>query len=136
MLKAIIYRSKYYSLDKPTMDDIVSKARQNNGKLNVTGALCSGKGSFVQYIEGGKDDVDVIFGKINQDTRHHNIKVLGSFDINERKFKNWHMAFISLQNLTEKEIDTLLVSEDLIFDDIINILLKSVKLKQDLFPDV
>lgn len=76
------------------MVELLSKARQNNEQLGVTGLLLyDGVGTFIQALEGDKDKVENLFSHIKKDRRHKRINTLGIREIGERTFGNWCMGF-------------------------------------------
>ncbi len=94
------------------LNNILEKAKQNNGQRGVTGMLLVRSGVFFQQLEGEKKEVLDIFQKIVKDKRHENIEILIETEIDgaSRMFPNWHMGFIGeIQKNAEHErlVDTL-----------------------------
>ncbi len=52
-------------------------------------------GKFLQVLEGRKEDVNEIFGKISQDPRHKKVSVIIEGYLEKRNFDAWHMSFKS-----------------------------------------
>ena len=44
-------------------------------------------------LEGDRDEVGALYGKIRRDTRHHTILTLGDGEIAGRMFSEWAMGF-------------------------------------------
>jgi hypothetical protein len=76
------------------IDGILQAARNNNRKLDVTGALLYNDGFFAQVLEGPRTGIEKIFEKIQRDNRHNNITVLETSAITSRDFPDWSMAFV------------------------------------------
>ncbi|MDX3909803.1 MAG: BLUF domain-containing protein [Sphingobium sp.] len=79
-----------------TLDDcnlLLAKARINNRRLNVTGALLFNTKRFLQAIEGEQQTVRALFDRISKDTRHNGIVLLNERMLEERQFGRWAMAF-------------------------------------------
>jgi hypothetical protein len=84
--------------------DLLSKARKNNSRLNVTGMLLYHDGNFLQVLEGEEDDVRPLFETISQDPRHQSVIKLIERPITERMFGEWSMAFRTLDDLPTGEL--------------------------------
>lgn len=82
------------STDIAMIDEILAKARQQNAKVDVTGALLFTEGRFVQALEGDRNDVRATFDRIEADPRHANVEILSSQFSDRRRFKQWSMAFV------------------------------------------
>lgn len=72
---------------------MLDKSREYNQKNKITGCLLYYHGEFVQYIEGNQVKVLRLFDKIKMDSRHSKIELLLHGHIDEREFKEWHMAY-------------------------------------------
>jgi len=84
-LSQIIYASaaeKQYSATELT--EILNNAREHNDSKGISGILVYRKGSFLQVLEGPKDELDVLYARIVKDPRHSNIKLLFKGDIEEK----------------------------------------------------
>jgi len=81
------------------IDKILSEAEKHNTQVGITGELIYRNGIFLQLLEGRKEDVELILGRILLDhQRHENLKVLLKQPMVERIFPNWSMAFVKLDN--------------------------------------
>jgi hypothetical protein len=93
-MKNIVYMSTSVTLpDDDQLIEILTSARKNNLKHNVSGVLLYSEGVFIQVLEGNEADVDLIFAKIQADTRHKNIMPLIDAPIQQRDFADWTMGF-------------------------------------------
>lgn len=98
--------SKKTHLDE--IKQIITKAKYNNAKFDITGFLAHGKGIFFQWLEGPEENVVNLMKLIIQDQRHFNVVILiHEKNIDQREFKDWNMAEINV-----KEIE-LLIKETL-----------------------
>jgi hypothetical protein len=94
----LIYISKSTNpMPEEELLDILKVARPNNEKRNITGMLLYAKGLFIQLLEGDEDQVTQVFGKIGQDSRHYDIRVLIKGRKEERSYANWTMGFENLR---------------------------------------
>jgi hypothetical protein len=78
--------------------DLLAFARENNGKLAVTGMLLYREGSFMQVLEGRPANVHRLYTRIESDPRHHEIKSILREPIAERIFPDWSMGFQDLDS--------------------------------------
>ncbi len=76
------------------VDDILAVARDRNASVDVTGALLFTEGRFVQVLEGDRDTVHEVFGRIGGDPRHADVEILSAQYSDRRRFKEWSMAFV------------------------------------------
>lgn len=56
------------------------------------------EGNFLQYLEGTEEDVNALFARILDDTRHHGLFVLERGDIDDRAFSAWTMGYKRFEN--------------------------------------
>lgn len=95
----LMYTSTYSGSLEKMPDDlshIVSSARKNNAKNDITGVLFSDHGKFVQILEGDKESVHSLVEIIRKDTRHTNLSILIDEACEERGLTNWHMESFKL----------------------------------------
>jgi hypothetical protein len=84
--------------------EILNEARRYNEKYHITGVLLYSEGTFIQVLEGKDEDVDFVFQKIEQDTRHKNVLVLMDEPLPERNFPGWAMGFTSINAATSQQL--------------------------------
>jgi hypothetical protein len=89
--KRLIYRSQPFGFDNSVLAGILSAARRNNPRLDITGALICRHDLYLQLIEGPAEAIDALFARIAADDRHANVEVLLSEPMGERMFPNWAM---------------------------------------------
>jgi len=76
--------------------ELLTRSRENNSKLGLTGMLLYKNGEFMQILEGSEQAVRTLVAKIQQDRRHNNVvKVIEGF-YPERQFPYWYMGFQDL----------------------------------------
>lgn len=81
------------------VDAILQEANRHNAKNDITGQLIYRAGTFVQFLEGRKDRIECLLGRILLDNnRHENVKVLLKQDLIERVFPHWSMAYKKLDD--------------------------------------
>eukprot|EP01065_Artemidia_motanka_P004083 TRINITY_DN11970_c0_g1_i1.p1 TRINITY_DN11970_c0_g1~~TRINITY_DN11970_c0_g1_i1.p1 ORF type:complete len:584 (+),score=208.46 TRINITY_DN11970_c0_g1_i1:48-1754(+) len=88
------------------------RAATSNRRLGVTGALLFSltSGQFFQLLEGDADDVDGLFSRICEDKRHRDVTVLRRQSVDGRRFPQWAMHTLNLQDFDKEEqpVQTLL----------------------------
>jgi hypothetical protein len=69
-----------------SMAQILGASVVNNRRDSVTSALMVHQGWCLQGIEGGRHDIDRLMGRIRQDPRHRDVRVLSDKPIAARRF--------------------------------------------------
>ena len=80
-------------------DSILDSSRQHNIANGITGILCYGGGLYLQAIEGGRKQVNELYGHIIRDARHKDVALLHYEEITERRFGGWTMGKVNLSKL-------------------------------------
>jgi hypothetical protein len=92
---AIVYASaETKPFSAAALADLLSKARENNRVLDVSGMLLHHNGSFLQVLEGEESVVDPLFQKIAKDPRHTRMMTIKRASISQRAFPDWSMGFV------------------------------------------
>jgi len=100
MLVRLLYVSR--ALDpkaEEETDSILDSSRQYNIANGITGILCYGGGIYLQAIEGGRKQVNELYGHILRDARHKDVVLLHYQEITERRFGGWTMGKVNLSKL-------------------------------------
>jgi hypothetical protein len=97
MLVRLLYASRAkVPLTPETIDAILAASRKDNPQLGITGLLCHSGDIFMQVLEGGREQVNQLYTRICQDTRHHDVVLLRYEEITERRFAGWTMGQVNL----------------------------------------
>ena len=80
---------------------ILAQSRKNNPRLGITGLLCCTGDTFIQVLEGGRDQVSALFNIIVRDDRHIDVQILLYEEISERRFGNWTMGEVNIQGTNQ-----------------------------------
>ena len=96
-MESDLYQVIYASAEtRPMQEDellgMLKLAREKNKRLGITGMLLHCDGSFIQALEGPKDQVMDLINVIRQDPRHDRIAVLFEGPIKKRSFSQWSMG--------------------------------------------
>lgn len=76
--------------------DLLQSARLKNTENNITGMLLYSEGTFMQVLEGKKEDIHRVYNAIQADKRYRNIIVMITGMLNKRIFSKWSMSFASV----------------------------------------
>ncbi len=90
---------------KEELISLLNQSRQSNAALRVTGILVYYKKHFFQVLEGEKDIVFDLFRIIKQDKRHASVILMHDQPIEERRFKDWTMAFLNLNEIDKCQLE-------------------------------
>ncbi|MDQ2783245.1 MAG: BLUF domain-containing protein [Actinomycetota bacterium] len=95
----LIYRSRDCIPAEEREDelgDLFARARSNNERRNITGALLLSGQWFVQVLEGEEADVRSLFATIQGDPRHDGVELLFEGLTDTRTFAHWSMAKVAM----------------------------------------
>ena len=81
---------------------ILEAAFRNNAELDVTGALFFGNNYFLQFLEGPRDNVNLIYHKISLDDRHTRLQILEFKEVGCRYFEEWSMKYVRFPHVIAK----------------------------------
>lgn len=107
MLNNKLYRLCYASTatEKCTalqVGSILEAAYRKNVELNITGALFFGNNYFLQFLEGGRGNINHLYSTIYHDERHTNLQVLEFKEVDSRYFEKWSMKYVQFPYVIEK----------------------------------
>jgi hypothetical protein len=89
----LIYASrKSGAVDGRALRRIAETARRLNGAMDVTGVLLSCADAFLQVLEGERIEVMSVFKRIDRDSRHDAVAVIGIDARVKRIFAAWPMG--------------------------------------------
>lgn len=77
------------------LSDILAKARAFNEKHQIYGVLYYAEGKYFQCLEGEKEQLDMLFSRIQQDSRHTQIIRFEDQPIEEIHFSRWSMKYVN-----------------------------------------
>lgn len=100
MLVRLLYASRAHADNMAgAIESIVAQSRAHNPERGITGILCYGGEIFMQVIEGGRSEVNELYGHIVRDTRHRDVVLLKYDEITERRFAGWTMGHVNLDKI-------------------------------------
>lgn len=86
--------SSTYLLSQRDLERLLEEARSKNENSGVTGILLYYDGSFLQILEGPKDQVEDTYRRISYDPRHKGLIRLLCRSFPTRSFSNWTMGYV------------------------------------------
>lgn len=94
MLSRLIYASEAAeSLNPDKVEALLAQARVNNERRDLTGMLIFNSRCFLQALEGDRETLSALYGRLTQDSRHRRLLLLSFEAIGERQFPGWSMGF-------------------------------------------
>ncbi|MDE2584480.1 MAG: BLUF domain-containing protein [Betaproteobacteria bacterium] len=106
----LVYESQASdSLVEADVLDILKKSQTRNNQAGISGLLLFQGGRFLQFIEGRAVEVERLFERISQDSRHREIRTLVTMTGDRLLMPTWAMAYTSptLDHTTASEAFTL-----------------------------
>ncbi len=86
------------AFQKSELLELLTKAREKNRLMGVTGLLLYKEGDFIQLLEGEREAVRRLFETIQADPRHSGTIVLHEGEADQRLFADWSMGFRDLSD--------------------------------------
>lgn len=104
-LHAIAYVSQARSALAPQeLDALLADATAFNRMAGVTGVLMFDGERFLQYLEGPRDGLDSVYGRVLNASVHHGVRQLAAGAVGTRWFPHWTMANRRIDSLTMTHI--------------------------------
>lgn len=95
MLYELLYTStSERDMDEYALLDLLIEARDKNVRLGITGLLVHQQQSFIQLLEGEKEQVLELYRSICADSRHTTATTVFEEEIEFRSFADWSMAYL------------------------------------------
>lgn len=107
MLVRLLYASRAVApIDDRMLDAILDHSRTYNRERGITGILCANEAgsSFLQVLEGGRDEINRLYNRIVRDPRHTDLVLLEYAEIQERRFAHWRMGRVDLSRVNPSTI--------------------------------
>lgn len=89
------YRQQYQEL-ADSIEQIRTESTQRNMSQGIGGVLYYYKGSFFQYLEGPRQNIDRLVNTIEVDPRHRGFKLMYDQPITEQRAPDWGLKYVSL----------------------------------------
>ncbi|SMC19255.1 Sensors of blue-light using FAD [Andreprevotia lacus DSM 23236] len=93
MLVRLIYASRAQeTISNEMVDAILQSARKHNATNGITGVLAYGNDVFLQALEGGREQVNLLYQRLGRDARHTDLTVLDYGEVDARQYAGWSMG--------------------------------------------
>ncbi|PTS82366.1 blue light sensor protein [Pseudomonas sp. HMWF032] len=94
MLVRLTYASRAsHSVSAELIRDILDSSQRNNPSKGLTGMLCCNADSFLQALEGPRSEVNALYNRLADDSRHKDLTILDYAEINVRRYSTWSMGW-------------------------------------------
>jgi hypothetical protein len=90
---------------------ILNSASKKNPTRGITGFLAFNESNFLQVIEGGTSAINLLYGSISRDQRHHGLHLISFREIPERQFPHFAMGDCNLTMVDSTAIERYVDSE-------------------------
>lgn len=87
----LIYSSTPFGYDRADLNNILIKARLNNARDEISGALICRRDVYLQYLEGPPAPVQAVYARIVGDDRHVEVRLRSTAPQEARLFGEWAM---------------------------------------------
>ncbi|SEP21985.1 Sensors of blue-light using FAD [Salinihabitans flavidus] len=96
----LAYCSKPTNFSFEQSEEILRVSQRNNERDALTGALIYDNNTYLQWLEGGANEIRAAFARISRDPRHGKIKLLAVQELDDRWFPDWSMTAAVTQDQT------------------------------------
>lgn len=96
MIQLVYVSSAIKPFESDELVELLTRAREKNARLRITGLLLYKGGNFMQVLEGEEAPVRALFDLIEADPRHRGTEVMLEEAIDQRVFGDWSMGFRDL----------------------------------------
>lgn len=108
-MKSLIYISRgVVEFNQQSLLELTQQAQEHNASIGVTGYLWFKHGQFTQYLEGHADNINPLMSKIEMDERHDILYKIDEFQLNTRRFPDWHMLYIDTHSPQRASLESIL----------------------------
>lgn len=130
-LAYISFKSPEYDIDGENgIDSILEVANKFNKENKISGLLIYRRGVFIQLIEGEKEIVLNLYGRIASDLRHESQRILLKQEVDERLFSDWSMQYREINNIEIDRIFDCISWEEIVDKTRKREIIKSQKIKE------
>lgn len=91
---------KYQLNCDKVLKNIVDHSIVHNSLRKITGILLTDKKFFAQIIEGPPSGINLLYGNVLRDERHHGITLLQYTITNVRLFPQWSMGLVEVDDMS------------------------------------
>jgi hypothetical protein len=94
MLVRLTYASRAsHSVSSQLIRDVLDNSQRNNPGKGLTGILCCNANTFLQALEGPRAEVNALYNRLADDSRHKDLTILDYEQISMRRYSSWSMGW-------------------------------------------
>jgi hypothetical protein len=94
MLVRLTYASRAsHSVSSQLIRDVLDSSQRNNPGKGLTGILCCNANTFLQALEGPRAEVNALYNRLADDSRHKDLTILDYEQISMRRYSSWSMGW-------------------------------------------
>ncbi len=94
LLRLVFHSDVTPGVTKEHIKSIMAASQAKNPTRGINSMLCFDTTHFLEILEGPHRVVDALYGKIQTDTRHRNVKTAIKDGIDKRLLENWVMLYM------------------------------------------
>jgi hypothetical protein len=83
-----------FRFSEKDLTELLNQSRKHNLDKGITGLLLYAEGSFMQLLEGKREDIEDLMGRIKKDERHRQVQIMEEGEVARRQFPDWTMGFL------------------------------------------
>jgi hypothetical protein len=104
MLVRLTYASRAsHSVSAELIREVLDSSQRNNPSRGLTGILFCNANVFLQSLEGPRAEVNALYNRLADDSRHKDLTILDYAEINERRYSSWSMGWAGAKQ-TNREL--------------------------------
>jgi Sensors of blue-light using FAD len=90
------------SFDTARLNEIIAPSRRNNERSHISGMLLFTGAQFLGILEGDDRDLERLWLRLENDTRHTGLIRIGEEPCGDRWFPEWMMAYTDHEDVGAK----------------------------------
>jgi hypothetical protein len=103
MLVRLTYASRAsHEVSAELIRKILDSSQRNNPGRGLTGILFFNANVFLQALEGPRDEVNALYNRLADDSRHKDLTVLDYAEISRRCHSNWSMGWAGAKQVNRE----------------------------------
>jgi hypothetical protein len=103
MLVRLTYASRAsHEVSAELIRKILDSSQRNNPSRGLTGILFFNANVFLQALEGPRDEVNALYNRLADDSRHKDLTVLDYAEISMRRHTNWSMGWAGAKQVNRE----------------------------------
>lgn len=105
-VRLVYYSEPTQLLDQNDIRAILEHSITFNKVKDITGVLVYNENYFMQLLDGERDEVNALYNRIIQDSRHKNVRLIHYGSLVGQRFTEWSMGIAYLPSFPKARIET------------------------------